>query len=625
MGFKGMTGGVDISSFDTYDLSKNGKNTAFKNMDYSDIEEIDYTKYVEVDATDINTEDKSDSDPWYKVAADYCATATGSLVFGVLEVVENIGDGLILAGGAIASGVVGLFNKDLGKKIKEGTQKVIQYDWTEAGYTASMNALGVDEDIAFGVVHDVGSMVGTATGYIALSLVPGGAAVAATAGALGAAGSAAEMAFNQGATFEEALTVSAVAGVAGAVTGGVTNKIGAAAKGATTLGQVGKYALSGAAVAMTEPVINSTAEYLVYGQDIVDANGNKVYGNFGDYYVGSGGALNTVIAGGVGGVSAGLQGLGGYKANKAGNVELYTVVEDQYDSNLERKIFDRMPQQVSELEQTKYIYNKLNEEMAYSSEYFFSKDSSVKGAIYNQSIDLGNVDNNKIVCSNWSEMYAELLNKNGINAKVMGQGHKWVVFELSDGSKWLADATQPYNGFTDLTNAKTGTKSGGFFQITDDMYNSNSLVQGSDNMKNAYGYSKSYFDDSVVSLCDDNLGYDYKSIDDLFGESTSQASGITMSSSNSTYGELAAMKLENIVFSQMENLDTMEGLGYYSKMKNVVLNSFEKDLVSGFSGIQKPNGDYYITFSVDLQNGYSAEYIYDGKGNLTKDLVKKIG
>ena len=331
MNFKGMNGRISLGSIKSYDLSKVGNNNAFNNMNYSDIEEIDYSKYVEVDATDINSDDITDtkaaSVPWYKVAADYCATAVGSFTFGILEAVENVGDGLIMAGGALASGVVSIFDKELSEDIKEGTQNAIQYDWTEAGYTSAMEAMGVNEDIAFGVAHNVAGAVGTAAGYIALSMVPGGAAVAATAGALGAAGSAAEMSFNQGATFDEALTVSAVAGVAGAVTGGVTNKIGAAAKGATTLGQVGKYALSGAAVSMAEPLINSTTEYLVYGQDMVDQNGNKVHDTFGEYYLGSGGVLNTVIAGSVGGVSAGLQGLGGYKANQKGS-NVVSFVDD---------------------------------------------------------------------------------------------------------------------------------------------------------------------------------------------------------------------------------------------------------------------------------------------------------
>ena len=636
MSFNNFNSSVKLNNIKTYN-KVNTKNDAFKNTFYSDIEEIDYSKYEEVDYNSIDLEEgiekaqeTANEQPWYKTLYDYSQTIRASFTWGVLEVVENVGDGLIMAGGSIASGVVGIWDEELADEIKQDTQEVIQYDWTEAGYQAEMEALGVSEEISQGLAHTIAGGAGTMAGYVAMSLIPGGAAVTATAGALSAVGSSAQTAFNSGATYEEALAVSAVSAVAGAASGGALNKIGAAAKGAQSLAQVGGYALAGAAVSMSEPVINSTAEYLTYGKDMVDENGNKTYENFGEYYVNSGGLLNTVIAGGIGFGSTGVQGISGYITNKKSygsspeiNKDYLTgrkIIEADYDTNLERKIFDRMPENLTELEQSKYIYNKLNEEMAYSSEYFFATDKNIKTEIFEKTIDLSNVTDNKIVCSNWSEMYCELLKQNGMNAKVMGAGHKWVVFELSDGTKWLADATQPYNGFTDLTNAKTGTKTGGFFQISDEMYYSNDVVLGRENTSKASILSQKSFD--VVSAVDRNLGYDYSSVDDLFGSALSSANDILDASPNSTFGELAAIKLESIIFPQVEELELMEGLGYFSKMKGI-LDPAERKLIS-YTPVTKSDGGHYIVFSVDLQNGTTAEYIYDSVGKITKDLIQNL-
>ena len=238
----------------------------------------------------------------------------------MLEVVENLGDGLLMAWSAEASFVASVFGQDeLSDEIKQMAQDAIQYDWTEAGYSAQMDALGVDYDIAHGLAHDISGGLGTTAGYIALSLIPGGQIVTATTGALSAAGSASEMAFNSGATYEEALVVSTVAGVAGAASGYGLEKIGNAASSASKITQVAGYTGLGAVTAMSEPVVNSTAQYLTYGKDAVDENGNPLYDNYWDYYVESGGLIQTVTAGVVGGSSIGIQGVKGYLSDTQPN------------------------------------------------------------------------------------------------------------------------------------------------------------------------------------------------------------------------------------------------------------------------------------------------------------------
>ena len=342
-----MAGGNFTANLNSNGLKLNVKNYKLKNNNInldlydaaSSYENIDYTTSEENINTNLNTNDfdfgesiskasnqlqeikstQEEEKPWWDVVFDYAATAVGSVVSGVVDVVENIGDGLIMCGGELASGVVSLCgNEDLASEIKKGTQDIVQYDWSEAAYDAAMDALDVDDEIAHGVVHQVGNAVGSMAGYAALSLVPGGAAVTAATGFLAAKGSSAEHAFQSGATFEEASVISTVAGAAGALSGAALNKVQGAAKGASSIKDVAKLTAKGMAVSAAEPVVNSVTEYATYGKDMVDENGNLLYDNFGEYYVESGGVLNTVIAGGAGGASTFLKSYNNpiYKARK---------------------------------------------------------------------------------------------------------------------------------------------------------------------------------------------------------------------------------------------------------------------------------------------------------------------
>ena len=362
-----MAGGNFTANLNSNGLKLNVKNYKLKNNNInldlydaaSSYENIDYTTSEENINTNLNTNDfdfgesiskasnqlqeikstQEEEKPWWDVVFDYAATAVGSVVSGVVDVVENIGDGLIMCGGELASGVVSLCgNEDLASEIKKGTQDIVQYDWSEAAYDAAMDALDVDDEIAHGVVHQVGNAVGSMAGYAALSLVPGGAAVTAATGFLAAKGSSAEHAFQSGATFEEASVISTVAGAAGALSGAALNKVQGAAKGASSIKDVAKLTAKGMAVSAAEPVVNSVTEYATYGKDMVDENGNPLYDNFGEYYVESGGLLNTAIAGGVGGISAGSQAVKGYnnniKAQKYGTEVIASFSDDDVSAIL---------------------------------------------------------------------------------------------------------------------------------------------------------------------------------------------------------------------------------------------------------------------------------------------------
>ncbi len=340
-------------------VSPNIKNATIKNVDYSIAINDEYNDYNDAiykteDATDLTmdevneilassknqvAEEKKEEKSWWDnivdfvdTAFDYTATAIGSVASGVLDVVENITDGLVMAGGAIVAGATSIFDKDLANEMKKGVQGYVEYDWSEQAYDATMNAIGVDDDIAHSWVHTAGNVVGSVAGYAAISLIPGGAAVTMAAGALGAAGGAAEQAFNSGATFEEALGASIVAGGVGTIVGNKVGKFGEIAKGAGSGFAKGvegagkelfKASLKSGAVSMLEPIANTTTQYLAYGQNMVDENGNKLYNGidgYFKYYADSGGILNTAVAGLAGTGGTALQ---GYKSYKTTNKEIF--------------------------------------------------------------------------------------------------------------------------------------------------------------------------------------------------------------------------------------------------------------------------------------------------------------
>ena len=263
---------------------------------------------------------------------DYVFTFTTSFAFGILEPVENVIDGLVMTGGEIASFCCEITGQEEPAEfIKQNTKNLVGYDWTEAGYDAVVNTLELDEEVAHGDLHQVGTMLGSITGYAAISLTFGGVGNA-ILGYLSAKGSSAENAFNSGATFEEAQVTSNVAGIVGAASGYGLNKIQQAATGTQSMKGVAGYTSLGAFVSTAEPVANSIAEYATYGHDLVDENGNPLYENFGDYYVNSGGLLNTGIAFGVGGISTGSKATSGYKVNN--DVKNYKINVEEFSESI---------------------------------------------------------------------------------------------------------------------------------------------------------------------------------------------------------------------------------------------------------------------------------------------------
>lgn len=121
------------------------------------------------------------------------------------------------------------------------------------------------------------------------------------------------------------------------------------------------------------------------------------------------------------------------------------------------------------------LYWELNKRCKYSTSYIVLKDiqnDDLAMEIYNEDIEKIDKDNNEVTCNTWANMYAYLLKRVGVNARVVGGYHKYVEFDC-DGTLMRADATdikgEGKDGFyiNDITRCQLGLQSHGFICLED--------------------------------------------------------------------------------------------------------------------------------------------------------------
>ena len=298
------------------------------NKFYGSLEDYD-TEVASQKAEAARKKAEYDALPWYGKAWNNIATGYLSFQEGLISVGETIVDGAIMLGSgltlycspvgvamntlSLVQEVCGVSSEDtIVGQYKKGVQNVVQYDFAGSWYDEQVKLYGLNEYAAYGGVHTAFKTTGSIAGYVGISLIPGGAIVTGTLGGLAAAGSAAKQAFDSGASYDQSLFVSSVAGVAGFASGGALNKVQGLAAGTTSIGGILGYTALGAGVSMLEPAANTTAQYFTYGKDMVDENGNKMYDSFWDYAVKSGGLEQMAFAAAVGGFSTGIVSVNAY-------------------------------------------------------------------------------------------------------------------------------------------------------------------------------------------------------------------------------------------------------------------------------------------------------------------------
>lgn len=129
--------------------------------------------------------------------------------------------------------------------------------------------------------------------------------------------------------------------------------------------------------------------------------------------------------------------------------ENFCIPEDEKSS-----FFIKDKQSLIELRKARWIYKELGEFLIYDMSALNSESSRKK--VYNTEVYFDNLQKDKYICKQISEIYAKALNLLGIKAITIEhkQGydvnHVGTIFELSNGMQFYADLT------LDLINIKTG-------------------------------------------------------------------------------------------------------------------------------------------------------------------------
>ena len=185
--------------------------------------------------------------------------------------------------------------------------------------------------------------------------------------------------------------------------------------------------------------------------------------------------------------------------------------------NLVKGILEPMPSTLNEEERIRYIYLKLNQAVSYSDEYlsyqerFFRANNNI---LYNDIFDIENMEQSNIVCSNWSQLYKDLLTEAGIDSNritIMGKegSHKFIKIDMGNDNIIIADGMiSGIGGYTDVVNAKLGLSTRGFTFTTQKKYDD--LVKESGGHRAALremNLDASYKDKKLINV-DKSLGYD---------------------------------------------------------------------------------------------------------------------
>ena len=259
----------------------------------------------------------------------YTGTFLASTACGIIDVGESIYDGLAMIEGKLLND-------------EQTAADIVKTDVSEEFYSAWMKNLGVNDNAAYSKVHDVGNFVGNAAGYALLSAVPGGAAVTGTLGFLAASGSASERALNNGASYNQALSVGFIAGSAGYLGGSLTNQALSkmADKAYSAIWEVAVDSLKVGAIGAIESLYNSATEYGVYVKDLKDENGELLYDSALDYFVKSGSLTNVLTGFASGFLSAGVRGLKKYNSNVNTNSKI-EINNEINNEKIEPKRYDK--------------------------------------------------------------------------------------------------------------------------------------------------------------------------------------------------------------------------------------------------------------------------------------------
>lgn len=164
----------------------------------------------------------------------------------------------------------------------------------------------------------------------------------------------------------------------------------------------------------------------------------------------------------------------GFLMNKDRNIKnnTYRVSPQlQINPDFERVVFEAVQPTNDPAEFALQVYNELNKRVKYNPSFFaLDQDLTDQFAhdIYYQPFNTVDLQNNSLICKQWSELYAYLLERCGFEAYVCGSGKHKNVKAYYGTTLIEADATNQTTSpsdpsrLTDLTRSKLGVRPAGF-------------------------------------------------------------------------------------------------------------------------------------------------------------------
>lgn len=160
-------------------------------------------------------------------------------------------------------------------------------------------------------------------------------------------------------------------------------------------------------------------------------------------------------------------------------------------------------------EKSRYLYFRSCEIFSYDPRYFLC-ESSLKNEIYEQKINIEDLDSTWVVCSSYARYIYSILLKELLdrNCYVTGIGHEYVVMENSRGLEIVADGTYGY----DFTRVKMGLSTYGYHPFCGNVNAFNHEVEKTDKK---LGYLKEDYEEKRIQAISRNIERKQMTADDF--------------------------------------------------------------------------------------------------------------
>ena len=294
--------------------------------------------------------------------------------------------------------------------------------------------------------------------------------------------------------------------------------------------------------------------------------------------------------------------------------------------------------ELSELEKARYLYIELGKLLKFDINYISSSDRKSED-VYWRYVDFDKIEDNKYICRQIAEMYAEILNRVGIKAqreyRTFGEivdeyfdatgRHAYTVVELTDGRKIIADLVY------DLPFIQKGLETISFGTATENRFDIDLLDK-----KEVYEADKKIKYMSQINT--ETLTYVYSDEFYKMVKAEIENPEILKEYVDATYPEqdrsdvLVRYKLDAISrFFALEKLGFREGKMFLKKLFQEFFTEEEKTKIKKCDLITEGERPHYYgetkmmqCFALDRGNGSYDYYMYVTGNNLERMPIDKV-